>query len=82
VAFAPGEIQALANYWEGWSPVKVTVRTAAGTVEGAQNFLSKMTDDEIVAKFHENVGGLRTAKRQIAWFMRCLPMNGASRRVK
>jgi 2-methylcitrate dehydratase PrpD len=58
VAFAPGEIQALANYWEGWSPVKVTVRTAAGTVEGAQNFLSKMTDDEIVAKFHENVGGL------------------------
>ena len=58
LAFSPGEVPAQANYWEGWSPVKVTVRTTAGSFQGAQQFLSPMTDAEIATKFHENVGGL------------------------
>ena len=58
LAFSPGEVPAQANYWEGWSPVKVTVRTTAGSFQGAQQFLTQMTDAEMATKFHENVGGL------------------------
>jgi 2-methylcitrate dehydratase PrpD len=58
VPFSPGEIHHTANYWEGWSPVIVTVRTAGRSFEGAQEFLTRMTDEQLAAKFHENVGGL------------------------
>jgi len=62
VAFSPGEVRPLANYWEGWSPVKVTLKTAGGSFEAAQQFLSRMTDDELATKFHENVAGLLDAR--------------------
>jgi len=58
VPFAPGEIHASANYWEGWSPVRVLVSAAGRAFDGAQDFLTPMTDEHIASKFHENVGGL------------------------
>jgi len=57
VPFAPGEIHASANYWEGWSPVRVSVSAARRAFDGAQDFLTPMTDEQITSKFHENVSG-------------------------
>jgi 2-methylcitrate dehydratase PrpD len=61
-AFSPGEVQPLANYWEGWSPVRVRVRAGGRKFEGTQNFLRQVTDEDLAAKFSDNVDGLLEAE--------------------
>lgn len=46
------------NAAEGWSPARVTIRSAGQTFEGAQDFIRALPDAELSAKFRENVAGL------------------------
>lgn len=49
------------NYWEGWCPVRATIRAGGKTYEGAEDYLPKLDDRELSEKYHENVAGLMPA---------------------
>jgi len=55
-----GEEEATGSYEGGWSPVAVVIRANGQTFEGAQNYRDRMSDEELAAKFRENVAGLLT----------------------
>ena len=73
-----GEVTTRGNYWEHFSPIRVTV-TARGTAfEGAQDHLPLMDDELLVAKFRDNVQGFLSdgaAQRveQACWKLDALP---------
>ncbi len=52
-----GELTSTGNYWERWSPVRVTIKARGQTFEGADDFLPMIDDEGLKAKFHENVAG-------------------------
>lgn len=54
----PGELSTSGNYWEGWSPVRVTVQAGGQSFEGGCEDLLRLDDAELRAKFQDNVGGL------------------------
>ena len=53
-----GEVVTSGNYWEHFAPIRVTLHARGQTFEGAQDRMPQMNDADIIAKFHENVGGL------------------------
>ena len=73
-----GEVASTGNYWERWAPIRVTLRARGQTIEGGRDYHLAMTDQDLVAKFHDNVGGLVTgeAARQLeraCWDLEKLP---------
>jgi 2-methylcitrate dehydratase PrpD len=52
------ELSTKGNYWERWSPVRVTITARGRTYEGADDYLPGLNDDELTAKFRENTDGL------------------------
>lgn len=53
-----GEVTGTGNYWERWSPVRVTIRARGQTFEDGDDFLPGLDDEQLTAKFYENVEGL------------------------
>lgn len=53
-----GELTGTGNYWERWSPARVTVRARGQTFEDGDDFLPSLDDQQLTAKFYENVEGL------------------------
>ena len=61
VEFKPlraGEVESTGKYWEGWAPVRVTLRARGQVLEGGRDHHPPLDDVALVAKFHDNVGGL------------------------
>jgi len=61
VQFKPlrdGEVTSTGNYWERWAPVRVTIEARGEMVEGGRDHHLAMDDAGLVAKFHDNAGGL------------------------
>ena len=54
----PGEVETHGNYWEHFSPIRVTVHARGQTFEGAQDHMPAMDDDLVLAKFRDNLVGL------------------------
>jgi 2-methylcitrate dehydratase PrpD len=52
-----GEVTSAGNYWEHWSPIRVTIRARSRSFEGAQDHMPVLDDEALGTKFHENVGG-------------------------
>jgi 2-methylcitrate dehydratase PrpD len=52
------ELSTEGNYWEGWSPVRATLRARGQTIDGGQDMLPRLDDAELSRKFRENVTGL------------------------
>src|SRR5207248_9830023 len=61
------ELTTLGNYWERWSPARVTIRARGQTFEAGQDYLPGPDDQQLTAKFFETVGGLKdqSAAQQI-----------------
>jgi hypothetical protein len=55
---AANELRSTGNYWEGWCPVRATLRAGGQTLEGGGEGLPRIDDAELSAKFRENVGGV------------------------
>lgn len=53
-----GELASTGNYWERWSPVRVTITARGRTFEGGADYLPMLDDEALIAKFHENLQGL------------------------
>ncbi len=53
-----GELKSTGNYWERWSPVRVTITARGQSFEGGQDYLPMLDDEALKAKFHENLTGL------------------------
>ncbi len=61
VQFKPlrdGEVTSTGNYWERWAPVRVTIEARGQVVEGGRDYHPSLDDAGLVAKFHDNTGGL------------------------
>ena len=61
VQFKPlreGEVTTTGNYWERWAPIRVTIEARGQLLEGGRDYHPSLNDTELVAKFHDNVGGL------------------------
>jgi hypothetical protein len=56
------------KYWEGHVPTSVTIETANGTYDDRMPYLKRMSAEELVAKFVENVapGAGETRARELA----------------
>ncbi len=52
------ELTSQGNYWERWSPARVSIEARGRTFEGGDEYLPGLNDDDLTAKFHENVDGL------------------------
>ena len=52
------ELASTGNYWERWSPARVTIQARGRTFEGADDYLPGLDDAALTAKFKENVAGL------------------------
>lgn len=52
-----GEVTTKGNYWERWSPVRVTIEARGQTFDDGDDYLPRFPDEELTAKFHENVSG-------------------------
>ncbi len=73
-----GEVTSTGNYWERWAPIRVTIEARGQTIEGGRDYHLAMEDADVVAKFHDNVGGILTdeAARQLeryCWDLGKLP---------
>jgi 2-methylcitrate dehydratase PrpD len=58
ISFGPlreGELTTTGNYWERWSPVRATIRARGTSFEGGTDYIPQMDDDQVVAKYRENV---------------------------
>jgi 2-methylcitrate dehydratase PrpD len=61
IQFGPlreGEVTSTGQYFERWAPVRVTVEARGQILEGGRDYHLSMDDAALVAKFHDNVGGL------------------------
>lgn len=73
-----GDVTTTGNYWEHWSPIRVTMRARGETFEAAQDHMAAMDDALVTAKFQENLSGFipREAANQIeasCWNLEALP---------
>lgn len=59
--YVPAADEAKGTYWEGYSPASVTMRTAGATHDARVTHLKRMTEDELTAKFLENVAPIAGA---------------------
>ena len=50
--YVPETGEAPATYWEGYSPSSVTIRTARATYDARMTHLKRLSEDELIAKFH------------------------------
>lgn len=57
-ALRSDELGVAGNYWDGWCPVRVAVHSGGRVFEATQEYLPRIDDAELEAKFRENVGGL------------------------
>jgi 2-methylcitrate dehydratase PrpD len=81
VEFKPlreGEVTSTGNYWERWAPTRVTIEARGQTLEGGRDHHVPMDDPALVAKFHDNVGGLLTDDaaqklERMCWGLEALP---------
>jgi 2-methylcitrate dehydratase PrpD len=72
-----GEVTTTGSYWERWEPVRATIIAGGRSIEGGSDYLPTMDDAQLVAKFHENVGGFLTetdaeALAQACWNLETL----------
>jgi len=72
-----GEVTTTGNYWEHFSPIRVTIRARGQTFEGAQDHMPPTDDETLVTKFHENVAGFVSpdaarAVEQACWSLESL----------
>lgn len=61
VDFGPlreGELTTTGNYWERWSPARATIQAGGRSLEGATDYLPQMSNEQVAAKYRENVQGL------------------------
>jgi len=52
------EVLSVGNYWDGWNPAVVELRSAGTTHRASVDRLPRLDDAELKAKFRDNVGGL------------------------
>lgn len=74
----PGEVTTQGNYWERWAPTRVTIEARGQRFEGGCDYHVPLEDPALVAKFHENVGGLLSDQdahnlEQACWDLARLP---------
>lgn len=72
------ELGTKGNYWERWSPARVSITARGRSFEASDDYLPGLTDEELTAKFHENTDGLlnRADAEQLA--DRCWGLAGLS----
>jgi len=76
-----GEVTSTGQQWERWAPTRVTIEARGQTFEGGRDYHVSMDDAALVAKFHDNVGGLLTDEaahdlERAAWGLEGLPRIG------
>lgn len=52
------DLRSVGNYWEGWCPASATVHAGGQRFDAWVESLPRLEDDELRAKYHDNVGGL------------------------
>lgn len=58
------EMTVKGDYWEGWSPARVTIQAGGRAFQGGSDFLPKLDDKQLSAKFRDNVGSLLSPAAQ------------------
>jgi 2-methylcitrate dehydratase PrpD len=78
-----GELTSTGNYWERWSPARVTITARGQSFEGGMDMLPMLDDDALTAKFHENLDGLMDPAdgQQLAQRIWDLPKDGSTRQL-
>lgn len=74
----PEDLTSTGNYWEGWSPARGAIRARGQVFDAAQDYLPRIDDAELQAKFEDNVGSFLAPDdaRQVGewcWNPRALP---------
>ena len=76
---ADEELETKGNYWERWSPVRVSITARGRTFEASSDYLPGLSDEELAAKFHENTEGLLSPVDADQLVQRCWGLLGLGR---